>query len=116
MKNKPLSSKKNHSAPSTRRSGVRAPLSGRGKGKNGSSTGSAAEERCQQLCDELRDEMGKMSRELAAVQAERDQYLKALYALTREDIDFDKKTLLAELGQKPTLEELISELESRKAR
>jgi hypothetical protein len=63
---------------------------------------------CQQ-CKELRDDCARLRQELAVVKAERDQYLKALYALTRDD----KDALLALVGKRRPLGELIAELESR---
>ena len=69
----------------------------------------------QELCNDLKEERDRLHLELAKVKAERDQYLKAVYAMIpEEDIEVpDKKTVLAQLGEKPTLQELIAELESR---
>src|SRR5438094_548482 len=67
----------------------------------------------QQLCNELREERDQLRLEVAELRRECAKYLKALYALTQEDFDIDKKTLLAKLGQKPSLADFISELESQ---
>jgi hypothetical protein len=65
-------------------------------------------------CQELEGDRRRLRQELVTVKAERDQYLKALYALTYEDCDFDKDALLALVGKRRPLKELIAELESRR--
>ena len=67
-------------------------------------------------CSELQGERDRLREELATAKAERDQYLKALCALTYEAADhahFDRKTLLGLVGKRQPLEELIAELESQ---
>jgi hypothetical protein len=64
-------------------------------------------------CSELRRDCKRLRQELLLVKAERDQYLKALYALSYEDCDFDKDALLALVGKRRPLAELIAGLESR---
>jgi uncharacterized coiled-coil DUF342 family protein len=74
--------------------------------------------RWQELCNALRQERDQLHLELAKVKAERDQYLKAVYALTWEkDIEVpDKETLLAQIGKGPSLEDLLAELESSRGK
>lgn len=56
-----------------------------------------------------------LKRRIAELEAERDTYLKALYALMRQDIVFDE-TELQDLKQHGIpLEQVIAELESRDA-
>ena len=70
-------------------------------------------QRWQQLCADLREERDRLHQEVAKLKTERDQYVKAIYALTWEDFDIDKKALLAQLGKGQSLEDLIAELESQ---
>lgn len=60
---------------------------------------------------ELKKERDRLQKEVKQLRAERDQYLKALYALTHESLDFDKKAILSRLGSQPPLRELIEGLE-----
>jgi len=66
----------------------------------------------QQRYQKMKKQRDQLRLELARVQAERDEYRTAVIALMREDIDFDKKELLALRGQRPTIDELIGELQS----
>ena len=70
-----------------------------------------ANTRQRQRCSELIKERDLLQQEISKLKAERDQYLKALCALTREPLDFDKKAILAEVGKHRPLRELIAELE-----
>jgi hypothetical protein len=63
-------------------------------------------QRWQQLCTELMAERERLRADFAKVKAERDQYLRGLYALTAEDIPFTREEVFA------SLEDLIKELES----
>jgi uncharacterized coiled-coil DUF342 family protein len=70
--------------------------------------------RLQQQCDSLREERDQLLLEMAKVKQDRDAYLKAVYALTWEDIEVpDKETVFAEMGKRPSLQELIAELEAQ---
>lgn len=60
----------------------------------------------------LHKECQRLRQEVKQLQAERDQCLKALHALTRESIDFDKKKLLSQVGKQPSLREFIAELQA----
>lgn len=60
----------------------------------------------------LKKERDLLRKELRDLKTQRDQYLKALYALTRETVHFDENTILAEMGKRQSLQELIAELES----
>ncbi len=64
---------------------------------------------------ELKKERDLLQQEIVKLKAERDQYLKALYALTREPLEFDEKTILSQVGKRPSLRELIAGLESSEA-
>jgi uncharacterized coiled-coil DUF342 family protein len=61
--------------------------------------------------NELKKERDLLKKEVKELRAERDQYLKALYALTHEPLDIDKKAILSQLGREPSLRKLIEELE-----
>jgi hypothetical protein len=63
-------------------------------------------------CANLRHECDQLRQQLLTVQDERDRYLKAVYALSFEPVDIDKKALFAHLGQKPPLDEFIAKLKS----
>ena len=65
------------------------------------------------LCGELLADRHKLREELARSQRERDQYLKSLYHLLCKDYkpDFDRETAFAHIDDKPTIQELIAELE-----
>jgi hypothetical protein len=64
------------------------------------------------LCNELREERDRLVLKVAESHKECNEYLKALYALTRENLDFDKKAIVARLGRKPSLADVIADLES----
>ena len=83
------------------------------KRKKKSVEGNGAANRWQRRWAKLTEERDELRAEVDSLRKERDEYLKALYALTYEDTDFDKKKLLAQVGQSPTLEELIAELEAQ---
>ena len=65
------------------------------------------------LCGELLAERQKLREELAKSRRERDQYLKSLYHFLCKDYkpDFDRETAFAHIDDKPTIQELIAELE-----
>ncbi len=65
------------------------------------------------LYTKMKNERDLLQQELVGVRRERDQYLKALYALTRESVDFDKKALLDQVGKAEPLQQFIKQLESR---
>src|SRR6476620_7157091 len=65
-------------------------------------------ERWMQMCKELLEERDRL-------RAERDELRRAVLALTREEIPFTREEVFASIGQKPTIRELIEELE-REAR
>jgi hypothetical protein len=67
------------------------------------------EEKCRQLTEEC----ARLRAKLEEVQRERRDYLRALITfMPKEEIRYTKEELLAFVGQKPTLEELIDELEA----
>jgi uncharacterized protein YlxW (UPF0749 family) len=65
-----------------------------------------------QRCAELETRCKQLQKQVNELQTERDQYLKAVHALTYKDIDIDKEKLFAQIGQSPTLKALISEIEA----
>ena len=61
---------------------------------------------------ELQQECQRLQAELTEVKAERDSYRKAAFAyMPREEFNFTKEELFAQLGKEPPLRELIAELE-----
>jgi hypothetical protein len=52
----------------------------------------------------------RLEAEVADLKVERDQYLRALSALTFKDFDIDKEALLAQVGKGQSIEDLIAEL------
>ena len=68
--------------------------------------------RSRQRQSPLLKECQRLRRQVKQLQSERDQYLKALYALTRESLDFDKEKLLSQVGKQPSLHEFIAELQA----
>lgn len=69
----------------------------------------ALEEKCQQLTEEC----ARLRTKLEEVERERKDYLRAVVSfLPKEEIHYSKEELLSFVGQKPTLEELIDELEA----
>jgi hypothetical protein len=64
------------------------------------------------LPEELAVELERLLAEVAQLRAERDLYLASLYALTREEIPFDKKAILANLSREPSLDRVLAELEA----
>ncbi len=67
----------------------------------------------EKLCGELLAEREKLRTELAKSQRESASYRKSLIHLLRKDFndDFDVNLAFAHLDDKPTIEELIAELE-----
>jgi hypothetical protein len=63
-------------------------------------------------CAGLRQECKRLRQQLVSLRVERDQYLKAVYALTDEPVVIDKKTLFAQRVKSPSLEEFIAELKA----
>jgi uncharacterized protein YlxW (UPF0749 family) len=66
-----------------------------------------------QRCADLEAKCEQLQKQVGELRTERDQYLKAVYALTYKDFDIDKKKLFAQVGQSPSLEELIAEIEAQ---
>jgi hypothetical protein len=54
----------------------------------------------------------KLKQELADLRAERDGYLKSLYALTRQDFSFTQQELVDLESNGRTMEQVIAELEN----
>jgi hypothetical protein len=75
---------------------------------NGKQSAAADLER---ICADLRRENDELRRRLREAEAERDSYRKAVYALTHEELTFDKKALLAQVGKGQPLAEFIDDLE-----
>ena len=70
--------------------------------------------RLEKRCAEAIAERDQMRAELAKTQAERDQYLKSLYHYMRKEApppDFTREEVFAHLGYRPTLVEIIADLE-----
>lgn len=64
-------------------------------------------------CQQLTEECARLRAKLEEVDRERRDYLRALVSfMPKEEIPYTKEELLSFVGQKPTLEELIDELES----
>lgn len=85
-------------------------------GANGAATESAAQETAEEKCRKLSEECERLRTELAEVRKERDIYSKMVGTLSAqyEPIPTDEE-ILACLGQKPSFEELIDELETEMA-
>ncbi len=67
----------------------------------------------EQKCRQLTEECTRLRARLEEVERERKDYLRALVSfLPKEEIHYSKEELLSFVGQKPTLEELIDELEA----
>lgn len=64
------------------------------------------------LCSSLLNEREELKSELQKLRDENDQLKKSLGALLCEDIEIDKRALLAEFGKEPSLAELIAEFEN----
>ncbi len=75
----------------------------------------ATSEHWQQLCAELTAERDQLRLELAKAVKQRDQCRKALIVLMRQDADFDKKAILAQVGKGQSFKDLIAQLESQGA-
>ncbi len=71
--------------------------------------------RLEQMCAQLKEERDHLSLELAKTQKERDEYLKAVYKLTWEDADFDKDEVMANLGNGPSIMDVLKELQAQGA-
>ncbi len=66
------------------------------------------------LCADLIAEREKLRKELARSQGERDQYLKSLYAFLRKEWsppNFTREEVFAHLDDRPSIHEVIAELE-----
>ena len=66
--------------------------------------------RLEQLCAQLKEERDQLSLDLTKTQKERDDYLKAVYKLTWEEPDFDVDEARANMGEQPSLLDLINEM------
>lgn len=73
--------------------------------------GAAPPKSWEQVCRALTAERDRLRAEVEALRAERDQYRRAVAALTHETFTFDKQALLTPDSPRPTLEQVISELE-----
>jgi hypothetical protein len=73
--------------------------------------GAALPKPWERICRALTEERDRLRAELEALRAERDQYRQAVFALTRETFTFDKQVLLTPDPTRPTLEQVIDELE-----
>lgn len=82
-------------------------------GAPGSSDLAAECKKWENLCGKLLAEREKMRTEAAQMRQEFDLCKKSLYYLVFKDEtpDFDLEVALSHIGDKPTLEELISQLE-----
>ena len=63
------------------------------------------------LCAALLEERDELQGEVQKLREENDQLKKSLGALLCENIEIDKRALLAEFGKEPALAELIAEFE-----
>jgi transposase-like protein len=63
------------------------------------------------LCSALLEERNQLRNELQQAREENDQLKRSLGALLCEDIEIDKRALLAQFGKEPSLAELIAEFE-----
>jgi hypothetical protein len=70
-------------------------------------------ERLARLCNDLLVERDRARADLVRMQAERDQYLKSLYALTHKEFAIDKSEAMAHFGKQPPLADLLAELEAQ---
>jgi hypothetical protein len=69
-------------------------------------------ERWREFCVQLLAQRDQLREELAETERERREYLKLLLGfLPKEEIQVTDQEVLACLGQKPTLQELIAEVE-----
>jgi hypothetical protein len=71
-------------------------------------------ENCVQMCQDLIGERDRLRAQLAQVEAERDQYRRSLSAMLAKDyrgLALDKETVFAQMVKKPTLAEVIADLE-----
>jgi len=79
-----------------------------------SQQGNSEAERAAASAEDLTAEVDRLRREVAQLRTERDLYLKSLYAATREEVAFDRQTILANLGPRQPLAQLLEELEATK--
>src|SRR4051794_6853733 len=64
-----------------------------------------------QRCEALEQQCRQMAEEIERLRRERDEFEEAVYALTWEEIPFTREELFACRGAKPTLKEILEELE-----
>ncbi len=78
--------------------------------------GDQEEKSWEQNCKDVTAERDRLRAEIAQLRAERDQYLKSLYALTRKEVTFTEGELLAAetIGLAP--DEIFREIEHALAR
>lgn len=68
--------------------------------------------RWRELCRELIEQREHLRQELVEVKAERDQLRKALIApFAAKEINFTKEEVMASLDARPTIDEVIDELD-----
>src|SRR4051812_4110981 len=82
----------------------------------GAQTAEAEREKLIALCNELLAERERLRAELARNEAQRKQLQKALLAYVDPNpavIEFDEEAALANVGRKPTMDDLIAELEGQ---
>jgi hypothetical protein len=81
---------------------------------NGAAEVSAESKAWEERCAELTQERDQLREDLAKAQSERDSYLKSLYYFLRKDApppDFTKEELFAHADDKPSIHDVIAELE-----
>src|SRR5262249_47371723 len=66
----------------------------------------------EQRCRELTEERAKLLAEIEQLRTERDQFAKAVYALTKKDyIIIDTQAILKSVGKGPSTHDLLDEIE-----
>ena len=82
-------------------------------GPPGSADAVAECKKWEDLCADLLAERRKLREDLATAQSQRDQYLKSLYHLSCKDYvcPYTKEELFANAVYKPSIEDLIAELD-----
>jgi BMFP domain-containing protein YqiC len=76
----------------------------------------AGQQHWERLYRQVTEERDRLLAEIETLRQERDLYRKSLSAVMREDFTFDKQTLLTRDPSKPTLEQLLKELELARGR
>src|SRR5437016_3294997 len=76
----------------------------------------ASQQRWERLYRQISEERDRLQAEVETLREERDLYRKSLSAVMREEFTFDKQTLLTRDPSRPTLEQLLKELEQARGR